>query len=97
MGFFDFLKSRKKKSSSSLSRREYLLNNGRIIDGVIVDTERNEEGDEIVHYVYSVQGVDFESYELLTDEQKKDRLKYAPGASVGIRFDHRNHGNSIVI
>lgn len=71
-----------------------MLENGRITDGVIIDTETRPNGDEVVFYVYSLNGVDFESSELLTDEQKLDPLKYAPGAKVGVRYDPKNQGNS---
>ena len=96
MGFFDFLKRNKNKDLYA-HRRERLLSKGRITDGVIIDSEINDNGDEIVHYQYSIHGVDFESSEILTEEQKKTPIKYAPGASVGIRFDPRNHHNSILV
>lgn len=96
MGLFDFLK-RDKKENTAQTRRDHLLKHGRICDGVIIDSEINEDGDEIVHYHYNIHGVDFESSEILTDEQKVNPLTYAPGASVGIRFDPKNHHNSILV
>ena len=96
MGLFDFLK-RKKITKTSQENREYLLQKGRIVDGYIIDSEIDDDGNEIVRYQYSIHGVDFESSEILTDEQKADPIKYAPGASVGIRFDPRNHHNSILV
>ena len=92
MGFFSFL--RQKKADPFAGRREYLLEHGRITDGVIIDIETRPNGDEVVFYVYSLNGVDFESSELLTAEQKSDPLKFAPGAKVAIRYDPRNQGNS---
>ncbi|HMQ04098.1 MAG TPA: hypothetical protein PKD26_09295 [Pyrinomonadaceae bacterium] len=92
MGFLSFLRRRKKDPFEG--RRDYLLENGRITDGVIIDTETKPNGDEIVYYIYSLNGVDFESSELLTAEQKRDPLKFAPGAKVGVRYDPRNQGNS---
>ncbi len=92
MGLFSFLLG--KKADPFAGRREYLLEHGRITDGVIIDTETKPGGDEIVFYVYSLNGVDFESSELLTEEQKRDPLKYAPGAKVGVRYDPKNQGNS---
>ncbi len=92
MGFFSFL--RKKKADPFEGRREYLLEHGRITDGVIIDTETKPNGDEVVFYVYSLNGVDFESSELLSDEQRSDPLKFAPGAKVAIRYDSKNQGNS---
>lgn len=94
MGLFDIFK---KKSVGNLEeqRRQFLLEKGRITDGTILDSQQTDEG-EIVYYVYCIHGVDFESSELLTAEQSKNPLKYAPGAKVGVRFDPKNHGNSIL-
>lgn len=92
MGLFSFLKG--KKVDPFAGRREHLLENGRITDGVIIDTETRPNGDEVVFYVYSLNGVDFESSELLSEEQRRDPLKFAPGAKVGVRYDPKNQGNS---
>lgn len=96
MGLFDFIK-RTKEENAVQSNRDHLLKNGRICDGVIIDSETDEAGNEIVHYQYSIHGVDFESSEVLNEEQKKHPLKYAPGAGVGIRFDPKNHHNSMLV
>jgi hypothetical protein len=95
MGIFNIFK-RKEKIDLEAGRRENLQKIGRITDGIITDNEINDVGEEIVFYVYNIQGVDFESSELLTEEQKRNPLKYAPGAKVGIRFDPKNHGNSML-
>ena len=95
MGLFNIFK-RKEKIDLEAKRRAELLVSGRITDGTITDSEINEKGDEIVYYFYTIQGVDFESSELLTEEQKRDPLNYAPGAKVVIRFDPKNHGNSML-
>ena len=60
MGLFDFLK-RKETVNLDENRRELLQKNGRITEGVIIDTETSERGEEIVFYLYTIQGVDFES------------------------------------
>ena len=96
MSIFDIFKRKKLKKAAS-KRLEFLMNHGRITDGVITDTDTSENGEEIVFYVYTVQGVDFESSEILTEEQLQDPLQYAPGAKVGIRFDPKNHGNSMLV
>ena len=70
---------------------------GRITDGRIIDTETNGRGDEIVFYLYTLNGVDFESSEILSPEQLQDPLRYAPGAKVGIRYDPKNQGNSMLV
>ena len=94
MGLLDKLLRRKAPDPNA--RRTFLLRNGRITDGVILDSEVNEAGDEVVYFMYTLNGVDFESSDILTVEQRKDRLKYAPGARVGVRYDPRQQGNSIV-
>lgn len=92
MGLFDFIK--RKKRDPYAERRRILLETGRITDGTIIDTESMPNGDEIVFYTYSLNGVDFESSELLNEEQRRDPLKFAPGAKVGVRYDPKNQGNS---
>ncbi|MGI8883643.1 MAG: DUF3592 domain-containing protein [Pyrinomonadaceae bacterium] len=96
MGLFNIFK-RKEKIDLEAKRREDLRKIGRITDGTIIDSEINDKGEEIVIYFYSIQGVDFESSEMLTEEQRENPLKYAPGAKVGIRFDPKNHGNSMLV
>lgn len=95
MGLFDIFKP-KIEVDLDKQRREFLQTKGRITDGVILDNELAENGDEIVYYVYNIQGVDFESSEILTEDKLENPLKYAPGAKVGVRFDPKNHGNSIL-
>lgn len=77
-------------------RREFLLTHGRITDGRIIDSDTTRDGREIVFYVYTLGGVDFESSEVLTEEQSRDPLKYAPGSKIGVRYDSKNHGNSML-
>lgn len=77
-------------------RRRLLMTSGRITDGRIIDTETTPSGGEVVFYVYTLNGVDFESSELLNEEQMKHPLKYAPGAKVAVRYDPRNQGNSML-
>lgn len=95
MGLFDIFR-RKQEVDLEAQRREFLLTKGRICDGTILESEITADGEEIVIYYYEIQGVDFESSEILTEKQKQNPLKYAPGAKVGIRFDPKNHGNSIL-
>ena len=94
MSIIDKLLRRKRIDPGA--RRRFLLAQGRITDGVILDSQIDGSGDEIVFYLYTLNGVDFESSDILTDEQRQEPAKYAPGAKVGIRYDPRNQGNSIV-
>ena len=95
MGLFGFLK-KKQRQNPEASRRKLLLETGRITDGRILDTIINNRGQEVAFYLYTLNGVDFESSELLTDEQRRDPLKYAPGAKIGVRYDPKNQGNSML-
>ncbi|CAN5155459.1 hypothetical protein BH20ACI2_BH20ACI2_06260 [soil metagenome] len=94
MSFLD--KFKRKKESDPNQRRIDLLSNGRITDGVIIDTDTTPDGGEIAYYVYTLNGVDFESSDLLTPDQLSQPVNYAPGARVGIRYDPKNQGNSIL-
>ena len=95
MGLFDIFKGRKKEISET-ERREFLRKRGRITEGTIIDSDTMPNGDEIAYYFYTVNGVDFESSDILNEKQKEDIIKYAPGAKVSIRFDPKNHGNSLL-
>lgn len=96
MGLFSIFK-RGPKGDPEAERRAFLLASGRITDGRILDSETNGRGEEVVFYLYTLNGVDFESSELLSPEQRSDPLKYAPGAKVGVRYDPRNQGNSMLV
>jgi len=96
MGFFDIF-SRKKAVPTEKERRDFLLNNGRIVEGTIIDSDSDPNGNEVVYYIYTIHGVDFESSDTLTEEQRQNILAYAPGAKVSIRFDNRSPGNSILV
>ncbi|CAN5528772.1 hypothetical protein BH10ACI1_BH10ACI1_04460 [soil metagenome] len=96
MKLLDIFKKKRSQNDLETERREFLRAKGRICDGTIIDSEINEKGEEIVIYYYEIQGVDFETSEILTEKQRENPLKYAPGAKVGIRFDPKNHGNSVL-
>lgn len=96
MGILSLFK-RKKVRDLTAERRAFLVAHGRITDGRIIDTEINGRGDEIVFYLYTLNGVDFESSEILDEEQRRDPLRYAPGAKVGVRYDPKNQGNSMLV
>jgi hypothetical protein len=95
MGIFDIFR-KNKGADLEMQRRQHLLQNGRITEGTIIDSETTEAG-EVVFYVYNVHGVDFESSELISEEQMSEPLKYAPGAKIGVRYDQKQHGNSMLI
>jgi hypothetical protein len=91
MGLLD--KLRRKKEPTDAERKADLRARGRITEGVILDAE-TKGSNEVVFYLYTLNGVDFESSEYLDELQRQDRLKYAPGQKVNVRFDPKNQGNS---
>ena len=96
MGLLSFFR-RRKAAPTDQERRDTLLRSGRLTEGRIIDSESLANGDEIVYFVYSINGTDYESSDRLTDAQKLDPVSYAPGAKIGVRFDTRNHGNAIIV
>ena len=90
-------KFRRKPEITDSDRRVALRSAGRITEGVIIDTEPAEDGSEVVFYSYTLNGVDFVSSELMSPEQLRDPLKYAPGAKISVKYDPKNHGNSMLI
>jgi hypothetical protein len=97
MGLFSLFKSKKAGNRLDAERRQFLAQHGRVTDGLIIDTETTGRGEEIVFYRYTLNGVDFESSEMLNEQQMSDLLSYAPGAKVAIRYDPRNQGNSMLV
>lgn len=94
MGLLD--KIFRKKGYDPVARRKRLLENGRITDGSIKGTKKDADGRELIVFVYTLNGVDFESADELTPKQKLTPEKYIPGAMVAVRFDPRNQYDSIV-
>jgi hypothetical protein len=94
MGILDRI--RKRKEVDPHERRRHLLAHGRITDGVIIDSQIGPDGREIAYFLYTLNGVDFESSEILTDDQRNQPVKYAPGAKINIRYDPKNQGNSVI-
>ncbi|HKR00935.1 MAG TPA: DUF3592 domain-containing protein [Pyrinomonadaceae bacterium] len=89
---------RKKKADPEAERRARLLQQGRITEGVIMDTGDDESGTiRQIYFHYEVSGVEYESSQLLSEEQRQSQISYAPGARVTIRYDPHRPGNSVVV
>lgn len=95
MGVLDFFR-RRRKIPTEAERRAHLLRFGRIAEGTVIDCATLDDGRESAHYLYTINGVDFEASDILTEEQSRDALKYAPGAKVAIRFNPKNHNDAIL-
>jgi hypothetical protein len=96
MGIRDFFK--RNKTDGEAERRDTLLRMGRITEGSIFDVITDEAG-AITHvfYNYEINGVEYESSQLLDDGQRLRPGDYFPGARVTVRFNPRQPGNSVVV
>lgn len=96
MGILDIF--RRKKSDDEATRRATLLRTGRITEGSIFDVI-TDEGGGITHvfYNYEINGVEYESSQLLDAGQRQRPGDYFPGARVTVRFNPRQPGNSLVV
>jgi hypothetical protein len=89
---------RRKKADPEAERRSRLLQHGRITEGVIIDIGSDDSGVvRQVYFHYEVSGVEYESSQLLSDEQSSRESDYSPGARVTIRYDPHRPGNSLVV
>ena len=96
MGIRDFFK--RSKTDDEAERRNTLLRAGRITEGSIFDVITDEAG-AITHvfYNYEINGVEYESSQLLDAGQRQRSGDYFPGARVTVRFNPRQPGNSVVV
>jgi hypothetical protein len=95
MGLFSIFK-KKPNVDLETERRANLAKTGRITEGTIIENA-DENATSVVSYVYSVHGANYESSEILSDDRLADPVKYAPGAKVGVKYDPKQHGNSILV
>lgn len=96
MGILDIF--RRRKADDEAERRTTLLRAGRITEGSIFDVITDEAG-AITHvfYNYEINGVEYESSQLLDAGQRLRPGDYFPGARVTVRFNPRQPGNSVVV
>jgi hypothetical protein len=98
MGLRDLFKRRKTDDEAEHERRHVLLRAGRITEGSVFDVITDEAG-TITHvfYNYEINGVEYESSQLLDTEQRTRSGDYFPGARVTVRFNPHQPGNSLVV
>ena len=96
MGIRDIF--RRRKTDDEAERRTALLRMGRITEGSIFDVITDDAGG-ITHifYNYEINGVEYESSQLLDTNQRLRSGDYFPGARVTVRFNPRQPGNSVVV
>ncbi len=89
---------RRKKTEDDAARMARLLRTGRIAEGTIFDINDDDQaGARQIFYSYSIGGIDYESSQLLSEEQRSQSSNYIPGTRVVIRYDPHQPGNSVVV
>lgn len=89
---------RRQTVNDEATRRTRLLSAGRITEARVFDAKTDATGAVTeIYYSYTVAGADYEASEKLNAEQQNRAADYAPGALITIRYDPRQHGNSIVV
>lgn len=95
MGFFDFLR---RKKIDEAAHRAHLLRTGRITEGSIFDIITDDAGAITqIFFRYNISGVDYESSQLLDQEQSRRQADYTPGALITVRYHPHQPGNSTVV
>lgn len=88
---------RRKKEDPEVARRRALLRNGRLGEATVLGIDVDSEGNEVLSYVYTVGGAEYESVQLLDAEQLQRKNNYTPGAQVSLRYDPHRPVNSLVV
>jgi len=89
---------RQKKTEDDAGRIARLLRTGRIAEGTIFDiSDDAPDAAAQVFYTYSIGGMDYESSQILSEEQHQQKSNYKPGTRITVRYDPRQPGNSVVV
>ncbi|OLE54949.1 MAG: hypothetical protein AUG51_04720 [Acidobacteria bacterium 13_1_20CM_3_53_8] len=96
MSFLD--RFRRPKEDPEVARRNRLLREGRITEGCVMEVTQDNQGNVTqILYSYEINSVEYESVEILNNDQRSRTSAYVPGATILIRYDPRQPGNSIVV
>ena len=88
---------RRKKEDPEIARRNALLRHGRLGEATVLGLDVDSEGNEVLSYLYTVGGAEYEAVQLLDAEQLQRKAKYTPGAVVTLRYDPRRPANALVV
>jgi hypothetical protein len=88
---------RRTKPDPEIARRNFLKQSGRIGEATILELTRDDDGNEMLAYCYTIAGVDYETVQPLDAEQLSRKHQYLPGARVNLRYDPRRPANSMVV
>lgn len=95
MGFLDLF--RRSRIPSDREWRENLLRSGRITEGVVLDLIDPDGDTPKVVYSYCISGADFESAQLLDEQQRQKIDYYSPGQRITVRYEPKRPANSLVV
>ena len=88
---------RRKKEDPEVVRRRILLQFGRIGEASVIEITKDDEGNTMLAYSYTVGGVDYQAFQRLDDEQLRRAHDYYPDARVALRYDPNRPVNSFVV
>ena len=88
---------RRSKEDPEIARRAWLLRAGRLGEATVLGTDPDSEGNLMLSYVYTIGGVDYQSFQSLDAAQLQRQHDYLPGSSVPLRYDPHRPANSVVV
>ena len=88
---------RRPKEDPEIARRAWLLRAGRLGEATVLGTDPDSEGNLMLSYVYTIGGVDYQSFQSLDAGQLQRQHDYLPGARVPLRYDPHRPANSMVV
>ncbi len=87
-----------KKTEDDAGRRARLLRTGRIAEGTVFDiSDDAPDAAAQIFYTYTIGSMDYESSQLLSEEQRQQKSNYKPGTRITVRYDPRQPSNSVVV
>ncbi len=89
----------RKKTADDAGRVARLQRTGRIAEGTVFDISDDDAPDAAaqIFYTYTIGSMDYESSQLLSEEQRQQKSNYKPGTRITVRYDPRQPGNSVVV
>lgn len=106
-GWRGLLKKLWPREDPELQRRKWLLQHGRIVEGVILDMVQDGRSVAVtsismgslctISYRYHVSGVTYESTQILDSNQMTNITEYLVGKRVSVRYDPRRPANAMIV
>lgn len=88
---------RREKEDPEVVRRRVLLRFGRIGEANVIEITKDDDGNTMLAYSYTIGGVDYQAFQRLDDEQLRRARDYFPEARVHLRYDPNRPVNSFVV